>query len=102
TYAQMFAMGHPTHKVSVVLITDGIPNECTGMTAADTAAVAAMFFNGTPSVKTYVISIANDNTAAEWNSIAAAGGTGTAYPTLSQVDIQNALNSVRAAATMCP
>jgi hypothetical protein len=101
-YAQAWMTAHPGERVSVVLVTDGIPNECGGTTAADTASAAAAGLAGTPSVKTYVVGMGTDATLADWTQIAAAGGTTTAYLATDRASIQTALNTIRAAIKTCP
>jgi hypothetical protein len=103
TQAKAYAVAHGGHKVAVVLITDGLPNECTTSdTPTDVANIAAMFANGTPQVKTFVIGIGTDVQPASWNAIAAAGGTGAAIATLTSADIQTALNNIRTTFASCP
>jgi hypothetical protein len=104
TYAKSHAIANASHKVAVVLITDGLPNECTPPDVpTDVANIAATFASGTPQVKTFVIGIGTDvQPPSKWSAIAAAGGTGTAYLTNSQVEIQNALNDIRSTFNTCP
>ncbi|MDI1442625.1 vWA domain-containing protein [Polyangium sp. 6x1] len=68
---------HPTHKVVVVLATDGEPLGCEPKTVQDIANQAenARGYNG---VRTYVIGV-NGSQIMTLNKIAAAGGTGAAY-----------------------
>jgi len=103
TYVRSFLQANVNHKAAVVMITDGLDNICSTTTPpeASTITVAQTFALGSPPVKTYVISIGSDNPAASWNNIAAAGGTVSAFPTNSALEIQNALNSIRAQFTQC-
>ena len=104
SYAKAWASAHPTHKVAVMMITDGLPNECTPNVDAptDTAQVAASYANSAPSVKTFVVGIGPDASQAQWNQIASAGGTGTSQVALTTATILPALNAVRVALKTCP
>jgi hypothetical protein len=75
--ATAYQDAHPTHKVILVLATDGDPNACGATTIDDVANLAksARNYNG---VLTYVIG-ANGSVIANINKIAAAGGTTEAY-----------------------
>ncbi|MRG96998.1 vWA domain-containing protein [Polyangium spumosum] len=68
---------NPTHKVVVVLATDGEPLGCEPKTVDDIAAIAesARNYNG---VRTYVIGVAGSQIAT-LNKIAVGGGTNKAY-----------------------
>jgi uncharacterized protein YegL len=68
---------HPTHKVIVVLATDGDPNGCQP-TAIDEIAGLATSANSYNGVRTYVIGVAG-STIANLDKIAAAGGTTATY-----------------------
>jgi hypothetical protein len=103
TYAKSFATLNPTHKIAVVLIADGMPNECTANmgVATDLVAIASSFAVGVPKVTTYVIGVSADVPQATWDQIAAAGGTGTAHVANSALDVQIALDAIRTSATAC-
>lgn len=75
--ATAYQDAHPTHKVSVVLATDGDPTGCEGVTIDGIASLAksALNYNG---VQTYVIGV-EGSIIANLNQIAAAGGTAAAY-----------------------
>jgi hypothetical protein len=75
--ATAYQEAHPTHKVIVVLATDGDPNGCNLNDIDQIAALAtsARNYNG---VRTYVIGVAG-STIANLDKIAAAGGTTAAY-----------------------
>ena len=75
--ATAFQDAHPTHKVIVVLATDGDPNACGSTSNNDIALLAknARNYNG---VLTYVIGV-EGSTIANLDKIAAAGGTTKAY-----------------------
>jgi len=104
SYAKAWAIAHPTHKVAVVMITDGLPNECTANVdlPTDTVNVAAMYAGDTPAVKTFVVGIGADVAPAVWSQIATAGGTGTAYVGATSTTIGPALTAVRTAFKTCP
>jgi len=76
--ATAYQDAHPTHKVIVVLATDGNPSpECPPQAIDPIAelATSALDYNG---VRTYVIGVAG-STIANLDKIAAAGGTTAAY-----------------------
>lgn len=75
--ATAYQDAHPTHKVVLVLATDGDPNGCQGQTIDEIAALAksARDYNG---VLTYVIGCVG-STIANLDKIAVAGGTTAAY-----------------------
>jgi Putative metal-binding motif len=104
TYAKTHEQQNPTHKTAVVMIADGLPNECatTSDDPGSLTPIATSFATGTPPIKTFVVAISNDEPAASWNEVAAAGGTGTAHITLSASDITTALESIRTQFKTCP
>jgi uncharacterized protein YegL len=75
--ATSYQDANPTHKVIVVLATDGDPTSCTDTDSAVIAALAksARNYNG---VQTYAIGF-NGATMSNLDEIAAAGGTGTGF-----------------------
>ena len=77
SYAQNWALAHPSHNVSVVLVTDGDPTECDPSDIPGIANIAAQVVNGSPPVKTFVIGVGSS--LANLNAIAVAGGTGSAF-----------------------
>lgn len=83
--ATSYQDANPTHKVVVVLATDGDPNGCPDDSTAGIAALAksARNYNG---VQTYVIAV-QGSSLANLNPIAAAGGTGQAYDVTSDVSL---------------
>lgn len=88
TAATAYQDAHPTHKVVVVLATDGGPNACGTTTIDDIAGLAksARNYNG---VVTYVIGVEGSDISA-LNKIADGGGTTAAY------DITNDINQFSA------
>jgi hypothetical protein len=91
-YAQTWAKANPSYAVGAVMITRGSfgLTACAPNDLASVQQVAQMYSTGTPAIQTHVIGI---GTAAqqELDSIAKAGGTGTAY--LANVEIR--LNTIR-------
>jgi hypothetical protein len=109
-HAQALARANPTHKVVVLLATDGLPSECAPTDIAGVAAIAATAQAGSPAISTYVIGVfgADDMVSAQTNldTLAAAGGTGRAFivNTNSQNVTQSfvaALNAVRTSSLAC-
>jgi hypothetical protein len=79
-FSAMWQTAHPERTVSVVFVTDGIPNGCSS-TVANAAMAAAAGLAGTPStpsIKTYVLGVGPE-VVANLDPVAMAGGTGTAY-----------------------
>ncbi len=78
TYATNYKNAHPGDAVIIVLATDGNPEDpncSTTPTAAATQAAVAAGYNGTPSIRTYVIGIDPTGTLkTNLTSWAAAGG----------------------------
>lgn len=77
SYAQNWAVQHPSHTVVTVLATDGDPTECSPQDIPGIANIAAAVVNGSPPVKTFVIGVGSS--LANLNAIAQAGGTGSAF-----------------------
>jgi hypothetical protein len=109
-HAQALARANPTHKVVVLLATDGLPSECDPYDIAGVAAIASAAQAGTPAISTYVIGVfaPAEMTSAQMNlnTLAAAGGTGSAFlistgnANVSQAFV-SALNSVRSSGLSC-
>jgi hypothetical protein len=98
--ATAFQDAHPTHKVVLVLATDGDPNACGDATIDHIAALAksALSYNG---VHTYVIGV-EGSTIANLDKIAAAGGTGAAYDVTKDISQFSAkMEEIRGAALGC-
>jgi hypothetical protein len=109
-HAQMLARANPTHKVAVLLATDGLPSECDPVDINGVAALASTAVAGNPSIATYVIGVfsPDEMTDAQTNldTLAAAGGTGKAFViSTNGVDVTtaflNALNAVRSSGLSC-
>ena len=99
-HAKSWAMGHPDHKVVVLLVTDGEPTECMS-TVPGVTQVAAEGFAGTPSIPTYVLGLGLSLT--NLHSIAMAGGTGQAFivDPNSGTALAQAMNQIRGNALPC-
>lgn len=98
-HARDWSMQHPDATVIVVLVTDGLPEECNS-TLENVTEAAREGFEGSPSIATWVVGIGD---LGALDAFAAAGGTGKALitdPTASQ-QLAEALNKVRDAALPC-
>lgn len=106
--ATAYQDANPTHKVILVLASDGDPNNCGGVAgnppnADDIPTIAglatsALNYNG---VKTYVIAIAG-STIANLDKIAAAGGTGAALDVTANINLfLDKMKEIQAAALPC-
>jgi hypothetical protein len=113
-YAKGIAQQRPSEKTVVVLVTDGEPGfgingqfvpGCPNNDIAHVAALAKSYYQGSPSVPTYVIGVgpALNNL----NTIAAAGGTKQAYmvsvgdPNATKSTFLTALGSIRQLEMAC-
>jgi len=103
-YAKGYAQSHAGHKVAVVLIADGLPNECTTNTntAADWLPAVSAAASGSPPVLTYVIGMGDSTTTAAFNSVASSGGTGSARFGTTANGVRVALEQIRTAFKTCP
>lgn len=98
--ATAYQDAHPTHKVILVLATDGDPNGCGDTSIEDIANLAknARSYNG---VLTYVIGVAG-STIANLDKIAAAGGTTAAYDITKDISqFSSKMEEIRGAALGC-
>lgn len=104
-YAREHNAKNPTHKVVVVLATDGVPSEseCVPNTIPDVKALASSSLSATPSIPTFVIGVGGSLT--QLNDIAAAGGTSKAYLVDAAGDavakFVEAMSDIRAASLGC-
>jgi hypothetical protein len=106
SYAKTWKQAHTTHKVVMLLVTDGLPEAPMSCPSAgccptldDAASAAQGCLNGNPGIQTYVLGVGPylDNL----NLIAAAGGTNSAYLVGSgdvASQVLQALNAIRGAA----
>lgn len=92
----------PLHVVAAVIVSDGTP--CCGDCVEDPAQlgqIAAGYANGTPSIKTFAIYVA-DSASEVMSAIAHDGGTGSAYDaTAGQQAFIDALNDIRGSMLAC-
>ncbi|WP_437308305.1 vWA domain-containing protein [Sorangium sp. So ce388] len=98
--ATAYKDANPSHKVIVVLATDGDPSGCASNTVADTAEIAqrALNYNG---VQTYVIAV-EGSTLSNLDQIAAAGGTTRAFDVTADVAaFSTKMAEIRASALPC-
>jgi hypothetical protein len=107
--ARTQAAAAPGHKLAVVLVTDGLPTECTPLDIPGIAAVATSGTSGTPPIPTFVIGVFGPDEAAtaqpNLDALAAGGGTGSAVVIDTSQDVtqalQMALNRIRTTAVAC-
>ncbi|MGD8860881.1 MAG: VWA domain-containing protein [Myxococcales bacterium] len=99
-HAREWTMQNPDSKTVVLLVTDGLPDDC-GSTVQGVVDAASEGFNGSPSIQTFVVGIGIGLDAL--NQFAQAGGTGQALlvqPGAAQELVQ-ALNDIRGEALPC-
>jgi hypothetical protein len=107
--ARARAAATPDRKAAVVLVTDGLPTECTPVDIPGIAAVAAAGAGGTPAVPTFVIGVFGPTEAAtaapNLDALATGGGTGRAVVIDTSQNVtqalQTALNRIRTTAVAC-
>jgi hypothetical protein len=92
---------HPADTLAVVLVTDGIPHQCSSSVATTAAVAATHSATQTPSVKTYVLGVGPS--LGSLNAIAAAGGTSAAYlvDKGGESSLLAALEAIRTSALAC-
>lgn len=98
--ATSYQDANPTHKVIVVIATDGDPSSCEDTSSAGIANLAkkARNYNG---VQTYAIAVAG-STIANLNAIAVAGGTVKAYDVTSNIsEFSKKMAEIRLSALAC-
>jgi hypothetical protein len=108
-HAQALARANPTHKVAVLLATDGLPSECEPTDIKMLAAIAANAYTATPPIATYTIGVfapdEEDDARMNLDALAAAGGTGRAFIINTNQNVTQsfvaALNAVRSAGLSC-
>jgi hypothetical protein len=100
---------NPTHRVALVLATDGVPSTCTPTDARALGALVSAAVMETPSIATYAIGV-YDSTLRDrgrplLEAVATAGGTGTPFVLNSDPDLartfQDALDKIRGASLPC-
>jgi hypothetical protein len=99
-HAREWATAHPDHTPVVVYLTDGYPRGCgerDSNTITNAAQIAEAAFDGTPSVRTYVLAVGPN--LGDLNAIAVAGGTDAAVTVDTGADVTaqltNALAQIR-------
>ncbi len=96
-----YAAQVPSHKVIIVLVTDGDPNDCTS-TIQGVADEAAKALANVPKILTFVVGIGN---IAGLDQVAAAGGTQKALAIDASADpgkdFLDAMNEIRGQALSC-
>lgn len=101
-YTKSWMLMNPNAVGVAVFATDGEPSGC-DENLNNINAIAAAGYNGTPSVRTYVIGVGTQLT--NLNGIAAAGGTNQAYLVDTNGGAQDqflqAMNAIRGAALSC-
>lgn len=102
-YARSWMASHPESQAAVVLLTDATPGACDALTGdfnVEAPRLAQEAFEGTPSIKTYVVGVGVFPTLA---AIATAGGTQVAMINIVPVDgeVLTALENIRADADPC-
>jgi hypothetical protein len=99
----------PDRKSAVVLVTDGLPTECTPDDIPGIAGIAASGLAGSPPIPTFVIGVFGPDEAAmagpNLDALAAGGGTGRAVVIDTSQDVtkalQSALDAIRTTAVAC-
>jgi len=91
--AMASATANPSNRTAMVLVTDGAPGGCSpGNTIPDVANVAAAALAGSPSIKTYVVTVGVDPSTMA--PVATAGGTAI-FGTPTTATLAEATNYVR-------
>lgn len=98
-HARSWAMQHPDAKTVVLLVTDGLPDDCFS-TVQNVTEVVQEGFTGTPSIQTFVVGLGD---LGALNQFAVAGGTGQALVVMpgAAQELVRALNDIRSAALPC-
>jgi hypothetical protein len=98
-HARAWSMEHPDSKTVVLLVTDGLPDDC-GSNVENVTAAVREGVTGSPSIQTFVIGLGD---LGALNMFAEAGGTGEALviqPGAAPALVA-ALNQIRTAALPC-
>lgn len=92
SYLQTWLVSHPQDRTAVVLVTDGLPTDCTPV---DVDAIASVASAAAPDVLTYVIGVFEDeqaqNAQQNLDAIASAGGTDSALIIKTSQDVASEL-----------
>jgi hypothetical protein len=108
-HAKALATANPSHRVIVVLATDGFPTECSPTAIPSIAALATAGAQGTPPIATFVIGVFSPleqaSAQANLDSLAMAGTSGKAFLVNTNQDVTTgflaALNTIRTTALTC-
>jgi hypothetical protein len=107
-YAKSRARDNPTHRVAIVLATDGLPTLCQPTNIDQIAQFASQAAAQAPAIQTFVIGVfAQNDTDAQvnLNKLASAGGTSTAFMVDASGNVaqqfQKALDEIRGATLSC-
>lgn len=98
-HARSWATQHPDAKTVVLLVTDGLPDDCLS-TVQNVTEVVQEGYTGTPSIQTFVVGLGD---LGALNQFAVAGGTGQALVVMpgAAQELVSALNDIRSAALPC-
>jgi hypothetical protein len=107
--AKARATANPGRKVAVLLVTDGLPTECTPVDVPGVAGLAKTAATAMPAIPTFVIGVFGPSDAASatanLNLLAQGGGTGSAVVINTNQNVtqalQTALNQIRTMAVAC-
>jgi len=107
-HANSWKTSNPSHKVVILLVTDGIPEYSCNATIRLAQTSAANCYNAGQGIQTYVLGISSNNNGSgssltQLNGIASAGGTVQAYLTDTNDvagSVLAALNAIRADAVI--
>jgi hypothetical protein len=99
-HARAWQQQNPTHKVVVLLVTDGLPSDCDS-TIPNVAQAAALGLSGSPSIPTFVLGLGL--ALGDLNQVAQAGGTNQAViaDPSNATALAQAMNQIRGAALPC-
>lgn len=90
-------------STAVVLFTSGLPGVCEYSDVSSLVQAAEEGLASVPSVRTYVMAIRpNEEHLDDWNLVASAGGTETAFVVDTAASIKTALDMVRKDVEVCP
>jgi len=104
-YTSDWRQQNPSHKVVILLVTDGVPEAACNANIQLATTAASNCYEGGRGIPTYVLGVVanNNNSLTQLNQIAEAGGTNQAYLTDSgniAGSVLAALNAIRADATI--
>jgi hypothetical protein len=108
-HARLHQAANPTHRVALVVATDGLPADCTPLDAAGISRPIALAQAANPSIATYVIGVFTSMEAPMarplLEQLATAGGTGAPFVLTATDDLgqrfQEALDKIRGSILPC-